>query len=307
MFYLKQILVKLNFTSPVHFGSRRLSDGEMTIKADTLFSALYIEALQLSLDTKLLLEDLVLTDTFPFDEKTYYLPKPLLMIHSSKLENTDFKQFKKLQYIPFDLYEDFIEGKITSDQAKVLNDQFDIGSYHFTLKVTAVDDAMAKDVVAEPFSIGTFSFRKGTGLYFVAKGTSEALKALETILHSLQYSGLGGKRSTGYGRFSFEVFENDEFLTFLQRRGSRNILLSTAMAKEEEMHSLEGDHRFILQKRSGFIQSFTYSDRIMKKRDFYSFCSGSAFEKQFEGGIFDVSNGGNHPVYRYAKAFWLEV
>lgn len=304
---MKQKLIKLTFTSPVHFGNRRLSDGEMTIKADTLFSAIFIEAIHLSLDTNVLLEELILTDTFPYDATTYYLPKPLLTIYSSNVENTDFKQFKKLQYIPYNLYVDYINGKISSEKAKELNEQFHIGSYHLTLKVTAVDEGIAKDVVAEPYSIGTFSFRKNTGLYFVAKGSERALQLIETTLNSLQYSGLGGKRSTGYGRFTFEVIDEDPLLKFLERKGSRNILLSSAMAKEDEKDLLRGDNRFILQKRSGFVQSFTYSSTLKKKRDFYTFCSGSVFEKQFKGDVFDVSNGGNHPVYRYAKAFWLEV
>lgn len=40
-------IVRLSFQSPVHFGGRRLSDGECTCDAATLFSALYIEALNM--------------------------------------------------------------------------------------------------------------------------------------------------------------------------------------------------------------------------------------------------------------------
>ena len=46
---------KLSFKTPVHFGKKRLSDGEMTITSDTLFSALFIEALQLGKETDWLL------------------------------------------------------------------------------------------------------------------------------------------------------------------------------------------------------------------------------------------------------------
>lgn len=195
----------------------------------------------------------------------------------------------------------------SNEKAKQLNDQFQIGSYHLTLKVTAVDEGIAKDAVSEPYSIGTFSFQKGCWLYFVAKGSTRALNMVGTIIHSLQYSGLGGKRTTGYGRFTYEVVEEAPFLTLFKRKGTRDIWLSSAMAKDDEWHLSEGDNRFILQKRSGFVQSFTYSNMLKKKRDFYTFAAGSVFEKQFEGGIFDVSSGCNHPVYRYAKAFWLEV
>ena len=53
---------KLSFKTPVHFGKKRLSDGEMTITSDTLFSALFIETLQLGKETGWLLNDLIISD-----------------------------------------------------------------------------------------------------------------------------------------------------------------------------------------------------------------------------------------------------
>ena len=50
-------IVRLSFQSPVHFGGRRLSDGECTCDAATLFSALYIEALNMGCADDLLCAD----------------------------------------------------------------------------------------------------------------------------------------------------------------------------------------------------------------------------------------------------------
>ena len=44
-----------------------------------------------------------------------------------------------------------------------------------------------------------------------------------------------------------------------------------------------------------------------RKRDFHVFAAGSCFANQFLGDIFDVSTGGAHPVYRYAKPLFMEV
>ena len=64
----------------------------MTITSDTLFSALFIEALQLGIETDWLLNDLIISDTFPYESELYYLPKPLIKIESK--EESNHKAFK---------------------------------------------------------------------------------------------------------------------------------------------------------------------------------------------------------------------
>ena len=64
----------------------------MTIKADTLFSALYTETLNLGKQTNWLMNDLIISDTFPYESELYYLPKPLIKIESNSEGNhKDFK------------------------------------------------------------------------------------------------------------------------------------------------------------------------------------------------------------------------
>lgn len=311
---MKTEVIKLNFTSQVHFGKKRLTDGEMSIAADTLFSALFIEALQLSLHTEFLLNDIVLSDTFPYKGDTYYLPRPLLDLHTDKLneldEEIDYKQFKKLIYIPYESYEDYINGHVSSKKAEEMNEKLSFGEKGVHTKAMIESYGIEKETDdAEPYTVGTFSFFENSGLYFIVKGSDQSLETLKMVLDSLQYSGIGGKRSTGYGRFTYEVVEDEPLLRFFQSNGRYNILLSTAMATDTEIDTLDlsGADRFDLVKRSGFIQSTSYADTLQKKRDFYSFCSGSVFSRQFSGDIYDVSDGGHHPVYRYAKALWLEV
>lgn len=296
---------RLNFKTPVHFGRKRLSDGEMTIAADTLFSALFIETLNLKMDTHWLLDDLRISDTFPYENEIYYLPKPLMKITSQSEGN--HKDFKKLKFIPIHHYLDFINGKLTSEDAKDLNEIFYVGKYTLHTKVSLLNQTKDASAESEPFSVGTFSYDDNAGLYFMAKGSEETLAKLKTVLTSLQYSGLGGKRSSGYGRFQLENVQDEKISSIINQTGNLNILLSTAMAKVEELEEITKEARYILQKRSGFIQSSKYAEQLMKKQDFYCFSSGSVFSKKFEGDIFNVGVEGAHPVYRYAKPFWMEV
>lgn len=298
-------IFKLHFKAPVHFGQKRLSDGEMTISADTLFSALFIESLQMGLNTDWLLNDLVISDTFPFESDLYYLPKPLIKIESK--EEGNHKDFKKLKYIPVYNYMDYIQGRLQAEDAKDLNEIFNIGHFSLQTKVSLINQESNPDADSEPYSIGTFTFEDNAGLYFIAKGSVETLKNLNVVMNALQFSGIGGKRFAGLGRFEVQNVNDNNLNQLLSNRGVKHILLSTAMAKEHELEGSCRDARYTLKKRSGFIQSVNYSETLVKKKDFYSFSAGSVFTNPFKGGIFNVGIEGRHPVYRYGKPLWLEV
>ena len=302
---MRMEIYKLHFKAPVHFGNKRLSDGEMSIAADTLFSALFIEALQLKMDTNWLLNDLVLSDTFPYENELFYLPKPLIKIESQ--EEGNHKDFKKLKYIPVYNYTDYLQGRLTAEDAKDLNEIFYVGSFTLQTKVSLTEQEKDPSADSEPYSVGTFTFEANSGLYFIAKGSDQALDNLKQVMNALQYAGLGGKRFAGFGRFEYDIIENEDLQELLVNKGDQNILLSTSMAKEDEIErSCEGA-RYTIKKRSGFIQSDRYSDNLVKKNDFYSFSAGSVFINPFEGNIFNVGTKGTHPVYRYAKPLWMQV
>ena len=83
-------IIKLYFESPVHFGEKRLSESKITFSADTLFSALMIEAVGLGKEDEfyqLASNNLVkFSDAFPFIDQYYYIPKPMFNL---KLEKED--------------------------------------------------------------------------------------------------------------------------------------------------------------------------------------------------------------------------
>ena len=83
-------------------------------------------------------------------------------------------------------------------------------------------------------------------------------------------------------------------------------LLDAACGNLRFEAALEQAH-YLLVKRSGFVASETYAKEQLRKRDLYVMQAGSCFRTRFEGDVYDVSDGGSHPVYRYAKPLLMEV
>ena len=77
-----------------------------------------------------------------------------------------------------------------------------------------------------------YRFSAGNGLYLLAGFDSEVVQQrVETLLHSLSYSGIGGKRSAGLGRFTLSVEAVPQGLAHrLMDNGAPAMTLSVAMA-----------------------------------------------------------------------------
>ncbi|MDT2808916.1 type III-A CRISPR-associated RAMP protein Csm4 [Enterococcus asini] len=298
-------IIKLTFQRPVHFGKKRLSDGEATFAADTFFSGLYIEALAMGMDSEWLLSDLVISDSFPYIDETLYLPKPLIKIEAQANDETNRKVFKKLNHIPVAAYHEYLAGRITASQAKLWADQFELGDSLLSDKVSLMDIPAGGE--SRPYAVGTYHYKPNAGLYIIVEATDDVFDKLSRVMEFLQYSGLGGKRSAGYGRFTYELTTDDTIVELLAKKGRQAVLLSTAMATSDELRLALPESRYLLRKRTGFVQSKNYEETLVKKKDFYSFVPGSVFTVPFDGAIFDVGENGGHPVYRYAKAIWMGV
>lgn len=336
-------IIRFNFSTPVHFGKSKLEDGEMCFSADTLFSALFLEAMKEGKE-KLLLEyvqeeKLLFTDAFPFSVKQegskgkkeycYFLPKPMCSVERGEEEGREKKHsilkkaYKKLKYLSMDSLSDYLEGRL--DPLEELKKQ-NFGSFFSQEMVRILED---EDNL--PYRVEQFQFAEDAGLYCIFSTEDEDVEDfLVDLLESLSYIGIGGKRASGKGKFSItagalgeEISEkiklvgkgeedslaSDSAGSLVKKtKESRYLLLSSAMAKaEEDLESILEDASYLLQKRSGFIYSESYAKEQRRKKDFFSFQAGSCFKKPFSGDIFDVSDGGNHPVYRYGKAVFMEI
>lgn len=303
---MKHLIYRLRFSTPVHFGRGMLNDSAFCFSADTLFSAFYMEALKLGIEEGLYTAAkggaLCFSDAFPFMKERYFLPKPMLYVEPKDPgDSKEKKRFKKIQYVPAELLEDFFRGELEAESC----DLSELGEE--SSQVQAAISRIGEDTL--PYCVGDFSFREGNGLYLIfALESDREEKLIEVLFQSLSYSGIGGKRSSGKGRFSYERRGlPGELQNAMTREGKRYMLLCSALPVEEELESALEGASYLLQKRSGFILSENFSPEQQKKRDLYTFRSGSCFRHRFQGGVYSVNEGGAHPVYRYARGLFLGV
>ena len=301
-------IYKLCFPYGVHFGRNSLESGEYTFCADTLFSALCQEAVkENTLD--LLLSyvrngKLLLSDAFPYKEDEYFLPKPFLYIEHREREGDSRtkKIYRKMKYIPSSMFEMYLKGELSSESAETFRD------FGFLYRKTSVSIRGEKEPV--PYRVGVYYYYEGNGVYFII-GTEnmEISYYFEKLLFALSCDGIGGKRSSGLGRFQFERIEMPKYLNdhICGGKSDRYMTLSVSLPREPEIVQALDGAQYKIMKRSGFVASEKYADEWRRKKDMYVFAAGSCFRNPFFGDVYDVSSQGEHAVYRYAVPMFMGV
>ena len=290
----------LDFDS-AHFGAGTLDSSKMTFSADRLFSALVIEANKMGrLDEFLSLanqDDFVLTDAFPYQDRPF-LPKPIGFPKFDQVDlNKDVKEVrrqaklaKKLKFIPLEKFDHYVNGALFEDEEHAVTNIVTKNQPH-------VDGAL--------YQVATTRFLDDTALYVLA--TESPL--LDEMMTSLQFSGIGGKRSSGYGRFDLIIKEIPENLeSRLTRSYQGNVMtLTTSLPTDEDLPRAMDQGSYLVTKSSGFAFS-TVSNQNYRKQDLFKFTAGSTFLETFEGQIVDVrSLGFPHAVFNYAKPLFLKM
>lgn len=298
-------IYKLEFQTGVHFGTGMLNESAYTFQADQLFSALYIEALKMNCEKELFdcvkNGKLLFSDAFPYFGQQYMIPKPMLYVeHKVKGISEQKKKYKKIQFIPVEQLEDFLDGTMELD-GEIFKG---FGTY---MQQSMVNVRNNEETL--PYRVGTFYFSENCGLYIIVAYESESEKTLaENLLEGLSYTGIGGKKSVGLGKFNLLRGKISKCMQeHLERDSNKKILLSVALPRDEELECALNGASYQLSKRSGFVASSDYADEWRKKKELFVFVSGSCFEQLFEGDVYDVSDGGSHPVYRYAKSLFMGV
>lgn len=309
-------IYRMEFSGAVHFGEGNLESSDYTFHADTLFSALCIEALKHGNDELERLVNLtknnrlLFSDAFPYKkvgrETRFFIPKPNVLIDSEDTGNSSQKKkYKKLKYIDAGFLVDFLSGKYDIENHE--KDLKEMGNH----EVRTIVNVRKRDEEGNPrpYRVGSYNFNEGYGLYIII-GTDggDAEELFDDLFGGLSLIGIGGERSSGYGRFDYYLEKMPENLA-KGLRGDYNkyLSLSVSLPVDSELDETINNASYQLIKRSGFVASSDYSDTPVRKCDLYVFAPGSVFTRKFSGDIFDVSKEGNHPVYRYAKAMLLGV
>lgn len=302
---MRYAVYKLSFLTGVHFGNGMLNQSGFTFQADTLFSALYIEALKMGTADRLYeavkAGRLLFSDAFPYVKERLLIPKPMIYVESGRKGDSEAKKkFKKLSYIPVEDVGVYLAGDYQIEE----NTMEGFGAFrHQTMAaVRGQEDTL-------PYHVGTYYYGPDRGLYLILAYEGEREKELAAeLLRMVSLVGIGGKRASGLGRFTVKEEAMPEKLeAHLRKKTGCSLLLSAALPTDQELEAALEGASYLLEKRSGFVASADFSEEQRKKRDLYVFSAGSCFRREFAGDVYDVAAGGSHPVYRCAKPLFMGV
>ena len=329
---MSYFLYKLEFDSPVHFGNAeqggKLEQVGMDYPSDTLFSAICSElALQHETETlnwfitSVKEEKIVFSNLFPFLKKAdqedfLYLPKPVLSapqdnsekrlsLEELKAAATNRKKQKKINYIRCGKLNDYFTSLRTGSR---FEDNMEFGTVSLTQRVARREDPPL------PYYVAKYVFKDGAGMYLVASFSEEkAGSRFKDILDLLGLSGIGGKRSSGFGKFhiaySAQLNENSHgdagvlFHLLEDRTALWQMNVSSVLPFIEDLEQVkEGQYK--LQKRSGFVTAVN-GEAEMKKNSLYLIAAGSCFKKRLAGRLVALGNTGSHDVLRCGKGLYV--
>lgn len=306
---MNYIICKLNFHVELHIGNGNLSDAEYSICADTFFSALCHEAIKSGGESSLTYlvtlaktKKIRISDGFPFIRDKFYVPTPLICR----------RVLSKMDFLPMDHVRDFLHGN--------MNEEDEIEQLK-KLGKTRIHPirGRSREQGHLPSYIGTYQFYEGNGIYFIIGYQDKfVLEFIKNLLTSLQFTGIGGKKSIGLGRFWFEFEEiEDCYKKYLCAEDNTPcnwyMTLSVSLPLKEERFCLD-DAVYKMIRRGGYICSETYTgdlyadEDFVKKREISVIKAGACMKTCFKGQVANVNNGMGHDVYRYAlPMFWRLV
>ena len=332
---MSYLLYKLRFPNGIHIGTasgNTLEETMMSVYSDTFYSAVFNEYMKIYNDDELYkiseTGDFLVSDLLPFKEKEdmstdFYLPKPFISVQREETERNDEevvdrKKVKATNFIPADKLKEYFSFLKTGKNFPEIDDDFGKKELYTKNKVS-LDNEDTKI-----YNIEVFKFNNKSGLYFIVKlpENNGWQEIFENILESLSLTGIGGKRNSGFGQFrredpmffDGEIFdaiesESDAYINRGLYSDEKNFLsLSSYSPKKEEINKIkESENYYQLIKRSGFVNSFLYSEQAEKRKQVYMLSSGSVLSFKPEGKILDLNLHGKHSIYRMGKPIVLGV
>lgn len=334
-------IYSLKFNTPVHFGddvhSGNLNDIQLSCCADTFFSALCSEASLMAnnhldeLIQKVQAKKIAISSLFPYflQEKSatqnydllLFLPKPLLHIEANY---NSIKPFAKMK-------------KFTNRNKQMNNTKFirvsELKNYFLAKKAkevpfyplpelaTKLSTTKVNGRNSQPYTISSYKFHDNAGLYFVAGFDNDDDELwFNELVESLGYSGIGGRRSSGHGKFeladSYEIsdgfYKDDKLLYDMLQNTRSDVQMCIApiipnLINTSIIGNQSTDLSYQLIKRSGYISSSEAVYRI-KRDTIYMIAEGSCFGQQIEGTMQPYTyNQLSHKVYRNGMGMFVGI
>ena len=324
------LLYKLKFPNGIHVGvNSSLELTSTTVSSDVFYSAFYAEYIRIfgENDRELLQltenSEFKVSDLLPFKEmKTetvFYVPKPFVNDIKRKQSNdeneqvVDRKKVKKLSYIPASRLNEYFEFLKTGKNFPEIDDDFGKKKLHTKNKVSRIGED------TDLYNVEVFRFNKDSGLYFIVQLPEKWQEKFENVLESLSLTGIGGKKSAGYGQFEVGELKTKDFkadMIFLDTNlkkvtttiTAKYLLLSSYLPQKDEIEKIKNkENGYQLIKRSGFVNSPKYSENPQKRKQVYMISSGAVLNFKPAGRLADLKLHGNHSIYRMGKPIVIGV
>lgn len=321
------LLYKLKFPNGIHVGANSsLELTSTTVSSDVFYSAFYAEYIRIfgEKDRELFQltenDEFKISDLLPFKEmKTetvFYVPKPFVNDIKRKQSNdeneqvVDRKKVKKLSYIPANRLNEYFEFLKTGKNFPEIDDDFGEKELHTKNKVSRIGED------TELYNVEIFRFNKDSGLYFIVQLPEKWQEKFENVLESLSLTGIGGKKSAGYGQFIRELktenYKEDAIFLHTNLKkistSSKYLLLSSYLPQKDEIEKIKNkENGYQLIKRSGFVNSPKYSENPQKRKQVYMISSGAVLNFKPAGRLADLKLHGNHSIYRMGKPIAIGV
>jgi len=324
---MKYDIIKLHFNSPLHL-SRGQTDyydkSETVLHSDTIKSAIFSCAKVIYKDAvdEDFLTSFIISSAFPFVEGEYFFPKPLLdfnpVIKDFAPGPKTHKKLKRIEYLSKDIFEKFINGKLSLINEKQISDNekylFSKPENKKQIFKTEVQQRLVMPKGDEkhpkPFYLDRIYFEESAGLYFIIEFNDESIK--QKVINSfklLETQGLGTDRNIGNGHFAFTE-EEIELDTPAQSQLVSNLSLYLP-TKDEVINSFTVDSRYKLIKRGGYISNPENEDFLtFRKKSIFMLKEGSVFTNiEQKGKVEDLKpdNVAIHPIYRDGTSLFIPI
>jgi CRISPR type III-A-associated RAMP protein Csm4 len=331
---MKINLFKLHFTTPLHLGDEKADYGTSlrTICSDTMHAALISALVKVGYK---LPDDgdpgFDISNLFPFyqqnenSDPTYFFPKPIgKLLPPHHLLNLA-KPIKKVNWPDKDYFQQLLMGD------DIFNAGFDAGNIKgeyltrhevpadfITTQVaprvavprTGMIDGKLQD--ARPFYMERLYFQDHAGLFFLANGNLELLKA---GLEILQHEGLGTDRNVGNGYFTFSEGQLELTLPKSDYACALSLFSPENKQQADEMISA-GSAAYNFRRRGGWITTAPFN--ALRKNSIFMFTEGSilktgSFDKfAIKGKIADLTPVAphvviDHKIFRNGKAVFIPI
>lgn len=325
---MSYFLYQLSFDGPVHFGDTSLGGGlekaGWAYTSDILFSSICNELagqgeykllddfVNLILAGKILLSDLFPYQLIDGDEPELFLPVPYiylennrkhvsLTLEEAKALSARRKKSKKQPYCrvsELQPYLDSLRAGMQYEPAAVM----ELGNEFITTKVNCRGEQPL------PYFVKGNVFQPRAGLYLIAKLPDDFSEVFQNILCSLGMSGIGGKRSSGFGRFhllddglvlddAYDWYvDTEELYPRLLGRYQSYMCISSVLPATDELEAVK-DGMYKLRKSSGFSEG-------IKRDSVYMLEAGSCFDRRLQGQLVNLGEQAGHPVWRYGRGLY---